>query len=273
MNKIVKVCYSIRRNFGNALNPILIEKVFGRKVVWADEYCCETSGIGSGLRLFFKKELQLDAKRKSSKNPPCQLWSAGFLSTPQDDIVPIREFNIASVRGILSKSFLEKLYNKTLEITTGDAGLLASELIDNNLSSKKYKLGIIPHDRERQEPHFKNIYNNNSDCVIIDVQDDPLSIIKTMSMCECIISSSLHGLVVADSLGIPNRWIKLTDKLLGDGFKFHDYYSTFGIEVQLFDLNGKVIIDYKKVIEGYQLTPSMIEKKKQEIITAFNMYL
>lgn len=272
MSKIVKVCYSVRNNFGNALNPILIEHIFGKKVIWSDEYNCETSGIGSGLRLFFRKPHKIDKQKKSENSFQCQIWSAGFLSTPANDIVPIKDFNISSVRGELSKVFLEKLYNKSLDITTGDAGLLAGELVDK-VNRKKYRLGIIPHDRERQEKHFIDLLNNNPNSVIIDVQDNPLSIIKIMSMCDCIVSSSLHGLVVADSLGIPNRWIKLTDKLLGDGFKFYDYYSTFGIETTALDINNITKIDIDRIIGEYRVTKSMVDIKKQEIITAFNMYI
>ena len=273
MNKTVKVCFSIRKNLGNALNPILIERVLGKKVIWADEYNCQTSGIGSGLRLFYRARHKIDYNKIIANDFPCQIWSAGFLSTPNDDIVPIREFNIASVRGELSKAFLEKLYNKKMPISTGDAGLLASELLTGNLGNKKYKLGIIPHDREREEHHFIDIHNNNSNSIIINVQDDPMDIIKTMSMCDCIISSSLHGLIVADSLGIPNRWVKLTDNPLGDAFKFHDYYSTFGIKTNALDINDIFHIRCDRIIDDYRITQEMVDTKKQDIISAFSLYL
>lgn len=37
---------------------------------------------------------------------------------------------------------------------------------------------------------------------------------------------SLHGLVVADALGIPNIWIEPTPSMAGGRFKFDDYFST-----------------------------------------------
>ena len=65
---------------------------------------------------------------------------------------------------------------------------------------------------------------------------------KIISECECIISSSLHGLIIADSFLIPNQMVHLTDKLYGDGFKFDDYYSNFDINPQIFDLNKSNLI-------------------------------
>jgi pyruvyltransferase len=40
----------------------------------------------------------------------------------------------------------------------------------------------------------------------------------------------MHGLIAADSLHVPNAWLKLSDELRGEDFKFRDYYSVFNIE-------------------------------------------
>ena len=48
-----------------------------------------------------------------------------------------------------------------------------------------------------------------------------------MMSCICILSSSLHWLIFADSLGIPNRRIVLSDEIIGGDLKFDDYYSVY----------------------------------------------
>ena len=245
MKKEVKVCYSQRANLGNALNPIIIEQILGRKVICTDEYDCETSGIGSGLRLFFKRPEKLRHDR--SKFSPSQIWSAGFITTPDNEIEPIKNLNISSVRGELSKQIIGRIYEDCSEITTGDAGLLAGELV-NVSSVKKYDIGIIPHIREQNELQFQLLQKNTPRSIIIDVSEDPLEILRKVAQCKCIVSSSLHGLIVADSLSIPNKWIRLTNRPLGDGFKFRDYYSIYNIAADALDVNNMVNLDIERII-------------------------
>jgi len=40
----------------------------------------------------------------------------------------------------------------------------------------------------------------------------------------------MYGLIVADSLGIPNFRMVLSDKIIGGGCQYNDYYLAFWIE-------------------------------------------
>jgi hypothetical protein len=66
---------------------------------------------------------------------------------------------------------------------------------------------------------------------IIDVTRPPLEVIAAIAGCERIISSSLHGIVVADAFGLPRRW-ETFDRVQGRGFKFHDYSSALGLKIE-----------------------------------------
>lgn len=46
-----------------------------------------------------------------------------------------------------------------------------------------------------------------------------------IARCRAVLSTSLHGLVVADSFGIPVVWFELEPALWGKDFKFLDYES------------------------------------------------
>jgi hypothetical protein len=43
-----------------------------------------------------------------------------------------------------------------------------------------------------------------------------------------IVSSSLHGLIIAHAYGREAAWLKFSDRPLGDDFKFRDYWASIG---------------------------------------------
>ena len=205
---------------------------------------------------------------------PCQLWSAGFICYCDKKEIPVRSnLKVASVRGALSKQRVEKILGKPLNCTLGDAGLLAAELLKEK-TLKKYRLGIIAHQREIGEKEWDYLHDTISNSIILDVTADPMETLRKISECECIISSSLHGLIIADSFGIPNQRVILTDRLAGDGFKFDDYYSAFGIEPNPpINLRESIVINIEKIEAGYQIKSEWVERKKEECICSFSKYL
>ena len=55
--------------------------------------------------------------------------------------------------------------------------------------------------------------------------------IDEMLSCEALLSTSLHGVIVAHAYGIPVRWCVATDaarQIHGDGTKFEDYFQSVG---------------------------------------------
>ena len=78
--------------------------------------------------------------------------------------------------------------------------------------------------------YCKHLAKSSPEICLIDICDEPRVLIRNVAQCENILSSSLHGLVLADSLGIPNRWLQAYGDVLGAGFKFRDYYSVYEID-------------------------------------------
>src|SRR5690606_2919216 len=58
-----------------------------------------------------------------------------------------------------------------------------------------------------------------------------LAVVDQIRACRVILSSSLHGLVVAHAYGIPAAWVQFSDKLSGDGSKFRDHAASIGVEL------------------------------------------
>jgi hypothetical protein len=60
---------------------------------------------------------------------------------------------------------------------------------------------------------------------VVDVRRGPSAVIKEIAACEHILSTSLHGLIAADSFDIPAAWARREPDLWGGRFKFLDYES------------------------------------------------
>ena len=271
-SKKLNVYYAKVPNMGDMLNVILIEELFGYKVKRHTFLTGQLSAIGSGLGQFTLKENFFYASIERIIGlifPKVYIWGTGFISYKEKD-TPFyrRKMNFCAVRGELSKKRVEKLIGKKLNIPTGDAGILSSFLLKKDVN-KKYKIGIIAHFKEQDEPIFKKLLNNYEQSTYIDVRQHPSIVIKQIAECETIISSSLHGLIIADSLHIPNIHIVVSNKLLGDGFKFDDYYSAYGLKHPYLDLKKDSFPTIEWIIKHYPITKQMVENKKQNMLKAF----
>lgn len=278
--KEVKICYSSTQNLGDLINPLIVEQILGYKPVLTDAIHCQTSGIGSGLYRYFSSRSRL---YKSPKNilkymesrftGPLQIWSAGFIEQPAEDAISWRKkVNVSSTRGKLSKKYLEKILKRKIECVTGDAGILAANLV-NVPDKKSYSLGIIPHISERTDKRIAMLAEAIPGSIIIDVTAEPMESLKIMSKCSTIVSSSLHGLIIADGMHIPNRQFNLNNNLYGDGMKFADYYSNYDIEPVAMDLGQNLKVDIDEIKAGYSISGNIIENSKKALKETFSYYL
>lgn len=107
----------------------------------------------------------------------------------------------------------------------GDPGILISDLFPRRMRLAD-KLGVIPHYEDREHPFVKTA--QGAGALVIDPTLPLEEYLTRLQKCECVISSSLDGIILAHSYGIPATWIKLSNRVVGDGFKFHDYYESIG---------------------------------------------
>ena len=50
--------------------------------------------------------------------------------------------------------------------------------------------------------------------------------VDELCACEYVISSSLHGLILAEAYHIPTLWATFSDNINGGTFKYMDYYKS-----------------------------------------------
>lgn len=210
--KVIYVDYRVwKNNFGDLVNKFLIETLSGKKVVRieSEHFNFEhVVAIGSVL---------------GNANMRSIVWGSGFIAdAPYSEVFPGK---VVAVRGKLSR---EKLLSNGVDCPEvyGDPALLLPKVYNPHIRVK-YKVGIIPHYVDKECDWVQKVAADDASIKIIDIQQpNPLSFIDDMLACEIILSSSLHGIIVADAYNIKNCWIRLSDKLIGGEFKFNDYFSS-----------------------------------------------
>lgn len=130
----------------------------------------------------------------------------------------------------------------------GDPALLLPFVYDRQVEIK-YEYGLIPHFLDFNLPHVRQFLQQHTDVLPIDMShyDDWHDIIDKIRSCKYIISSSLHGIIIADTYGIPNVWIELSDNVEGHGFKFHDYFMSVNRNT-LEAVNCKESVNMEKIL-------------------------
>lgn len=188
-------------NFGDILTPIILERLAQIKAEHVEPKDAELIGIGSYLEII-------------PKNYKGIIWGTGKMFG--ETKINLSKMNILALRGYLTFKGSKAHCN-----TFGDPGLLVRYIAPHS-KHKKYPIGIISHWNDKSLNDLEGHH--------IKITDNVDDIIYQTSECEKIISSSLHGLILADSLGIPRMWKKV-DSNPGDGFKFRDYQSAYGDKI------------------------------------------
>lgn len=223
------------RNFGDALNPYLFEYVLKISVKYSPLKQAFVMGVGSLLQKCIAPRYELLKRTGVFLYPELQVMSSGFISDVSGSYALTRKLDIKALRGLESRKIIESITGTHCNGAVGDGGLLYPLLLKKQ-PVKKYPVGIIPHYRDQQLPAVKESAGRFNGAVVIDVQGEPLDVLQQIASCERILSSSLHGLIVADALDIPNRHVHFSGNVRGNGFKFKDYYSVFDPEYLLPDL-------------------------------------
>jgi len=207
--------YAESPNFGDGLNVPLIEYLSGKKVL-----------ISKFLPPVVKRNNDTNAVIGSilqwSKDN-CVVWGAGYIS--DQNIKIVRPKKTLAVRGPLTrKIFLD--HNIDCPEVYGDPALLLP-LIYNPKTEKKYEIGFIPHFVNKKSEYI-TLYQNNTNCLVLDIlkRVDYNVFIDQILSCKYIVTSSLHGLIMAHSYQIPVLWVQYSVDLIGGRFKFDDYLQS-----------------------------------------------
>lgn len=214
MRKLPMFWWKGAPNFGDALSPWLVEKVFGVPTQWcAPQKAGKLIAIGStfstiragdtvwgtGIYPYVLRE-RVPKLRKDAKK-----WSA-------------KGVRFLAVRGPLTRAFVLERGGDCPEVYGDPADLLPFYYTPKHVGN--YAIGALRHLSDNED--IAKILPQGSLC--IDVRDPWPHVVDAIHSCDRILSSSLHGLIVAEAYGIRAVWVECGLHRA----KFNDYYAATG---------------------------------------------
>jgi hypothetical protein len=204
-------------NFGDLIGPYLYKKITGKDPVFkraSNRAIRNTVYSTVGSIMYWCRDNSI-------------IWGSGIVR--KDENFP-KPHSVHSVRGPLTRNRFLELGYPCPEVY-GDPGLLMPLHYSPKTTTKEFKLGIIPHYVDQKRCH--ELFKAEESIKIINVFDPIESVIDQISQCECIASSSLHGIIMSISYQVPAVWVKFGDDLWGDDVKFQDFYLSIGCKAKV----------------------------------------
>ena len=200
-------------NWGDDVSIVLSEILSHKKVIpykfsfiHSTNYLC----IGSIIQWY--------------SNSKSIIWGAGLLYYSININKPRK---VLAVRGPLTRQCLLDNDIQCPEIY-GDPALLFPLFYQPKTSIRKYQLGIICHYSELKKREIpKPLSVSEKEILFINISQYSkwTDFIDQICSCQCIISSSLHGIIIADAYKVPNIWTSFSNNKSKDNeFKFQDYF-------------------------------------------------
>lgn len=214
------------RNFGDELSRRIVAEVSGRRVRWAPPESASVTGIGSVL------------EHVAAVNGPGAVWGAGLR---RSEFAPsawasARPSRFLAVRGELTRDALG------LDASTplGDPGLIVRTLYRR--STRPRGVVVVPHflafnsvDARRQMSVARS-----QGMRVLAPSASHERICEEVSRAELVLTSSLHGMVIADALDCPVQLVSF-GRTAEPSFKFEDYHSVFGVPAEFVSLTDDVL--------------------------------
>lgn len=183
-------------NFGDCFTVYLLTHYFGYQVRYAEPGKAEMVGAGSIIGKL-----------------PNKFDGIVFGTGKMNEDTSLPQFAKGKVLGLRGR-----LTAGDMDVPLFDPGILS--FLFYKPRAKKYKLGVIPHFAD------KGLSRKYPGSHVIRIFDSVPDVINEIGACEQIVSSSLHGLIAAASLGVPNSYAAFYhSKHYKSDFKIRDYLS------------------------------------------------
>jgi pyruvyltransferase len=194
-------------NFGDLLGPFIVDRMLARH------------GLSNrGPRRTSRSRLLTVGSVLHMASKGDTVWGTGVHGAFLGMNYPAG-LDIRAVRGPMTRDFLR---TRGIEAPAvyGDPALLLPELLPElsrwASEPKRFELTIVPHFRESDSAYGVDV---------LDPRAGLLYCLERIARSKLVVSSSLHGIIVAEAAGVPARLFHPTHQPL---FKYEDYYAGTG---------------------------------------------
>lgn len=231
-------------NFGDWIGPFLFEKLSGLDPI----YCTAKK---RSVRTVYMTAGSIFHHIRADNI--ATIWGSGVMQRNAQFYKPKL---ITAVRGPLTRKRCLELGIRCPEIY-GDPGILLPFFIPQT-KEPTHAIGLVPHLVD-----FKiatDLFSHLPEVRVINVLDDMTTVVKQISQCSVIISSSLHGIIVAHAYGRPALRAIFSEGIKGDGTKYLDYAQS---------ISPNYALDVMAIEDPDDATTAL--KKVQSLSTAPNL--
>jgi hypothetical protein len=209
--------WSDKPNFGDLIGPYLVERLTGRPV----RNCRRDRRVG-GLMTVGSILSMLD-------RPGTAIWGSGLIAPLADREVDrlsrCPPAAIRAVRGPLTRDEVQRRLGWEVPAVYGDPGLLLPRFIA--APPRTDAIVLVPHFSHR---HHVAGLEDSPTLSVVDVAQPLEAVVARIAAAGVCISSSLHGLAVAQAYGVPWVFMRMRDApLSGSDFEFDDFFATLDL--------------------------------------------
>jgi len=205
MSEVLEIYWARLRNWGDQVTPIIAETLSGMKVQHSTK---EGKYVSTGSILEHTRENDV-------------IWGTGSMFERPARLPKGLSFH--AVRGPLTRKVVMKQGFKCPPVY-GDPAILMPYIYKVPREEIQWKIGIIPHYVDKK--HVAHLQYQHPDVRILDIQAGIKDLMKAVAKCKVILSSSLHGVILAEAMGKKACYVQMDNKVVGGDFKFKDYYAS-----------------------------------------------
>lgn len=240
-------------NFGDEITPWLVDELTGIRPRWSAMKAADLVCVGSILDRYVRD------------------GASGYvLGSGVRDPIALQGRSIDLERVLLVRgSMTRELLGASATLPLGDPGLILGEMLVP--SRRREGVVVVPHFTELASAASLRHLDAASTVGwrVLLPNMHPMHMGRSIARASLVVTSSLHGLVFADALGVPAQLVTMSAGSHSEPrFKYSDYSSSLGVEDHSIPIEKLLVEpDRSRMIDRLESRSSVVASRLGEVIT------